>query len=146
MTTDDKRCVVDTNVLVGSTVLGHSMHQEAREWLTTLQRQGVVLCVTTQILREYLVVLTAGRFFEKTFTVPEAVCEVEALLPSLQVLDEPAESAALLRDLVRRHDVQGKEIHDANIVAVMLCHGVSRLATYNRKHFDLFEEVTLQAV
>lgn len=146
MTMDDKRCVVDTNVLVHGTVRGGGKHEEAREWLTSLQRQGATLCVTTQILREYLAVLTSRRFFEKTFTPDEAVSEVEGLLPSLRVLDEPTGCAALLRDLVRRYEVRGAQIHDANIVAVMLYHGVPRIATYNRSHFGQFHEVSLEPV
>lgn len=146
MTPDDKRCVVDTNRFVHSTVLGDIRHGESRDWLTTLQRRGTILCVTTQILREFLVVLTGGRFFERRFTVRDALAELEVLLPSLEVLDEPLGAAAILRDLVRRYDIQGHQIHDANIIAVMLYHGVSRLATYNRKHFDSFEEVMLETV
>ena len=49
----------------------------------------------------------------------------------------------MLRDLVRRYQVRGKRIHDANIVATMMTHGVSRLATYNVKDFD-FREVILE--
>jgi predicted nucleic acid-binding protein len=146
MTTGDKRCVVDTNFLVYSTVSSNPWHHEARGWLTALKLQEMVLCATTQILREYLVVLTRGDVFKTTFTADEALSELEALLPSLEVLGETEESAARLRDLVRRYQVRGKQIHDANIVAVMLSHGVSRLATYNRTDFERFKEVTLEPI
>lgn len=144
MTTDDNRCIVDTNILVSSTVSGHPKHEEARGWLTALRLQGVILCVTTQILREYLVVLTQASLFERTFTVDEVLTELEALLTSLHVVGEPKEASDLLRDLVRRYEVRGKQIHDANIVAVMLSHGVSRLATYNRVDFERFHEIMLE--
>ena len=97
-TMDVDACIVDTNVLVYSTVSGNPWHQQAREWLAALQSKGHRLCVTTQILREYLVVLT-----------------------------------------------RGKNIHDANIVAVMLTHGVRRLATYNQADFQRFDEIVLEA-
>lgn len=99
--------------------------------------------MTTQIMREYLVVLTRGNVFENTFTVQEAVNELEALLPSLVVLEETAESATRLRQLVRRHQVRGKQIHDANIVAVMLNYGITQLATFNTGDFERFNEITL---
>ena len=38
-----------------------------------------------------------------------------------------------------------KNIHDANIVAVMLIHGVRRLATYNQADFQRFDEIVLEA-
>jgi predicted nucleic acid-binding protein len=61
------------------------------------------------------------------------------------VLDETSATAASLRDLVRRYQVRGKHIHDASIVATMMTHGVSRLATYNQKDFD-FREVALEPI
>jgi toxin-antitoxin system PIN domain toxin len=143
--TPDERCMVDTNVLVYSTVTGNPWHQHARGWLTALRGQGSVLCVSPQILREYLVVLTRGQVFEVRFTVEQAVGTVEAFLPRLRVFDETDSTAANLRDLVRRYQVRGKHIHDANIVATMMTHGLARLATYNQKDFD-FREVALEPI
>ena len=144
MTVDDNACVVDTNILVYSTVSGNPWHQQARQWLATLQGKGHDLCVTTQILREYMVVLTRGTVFEKSFSVDQVLAQVQALLPSLTVLDEPLTSADLLRTLVQRYQVCGKNIHDANIVAVMLAHDVRRLATYNQADFQRFDEIILE--
>lgn len=141
---DASYCVVDTNLLVYSTVTGNPWFEESRRWLSALQEQDSVLCVSTQILREYLVVLTRGDVFETRFGVEQAVSEVEALLPSVILLEETAESAARLRDLVRRYGVRGKEIHDANIVATMLQYGITRLATFNRADFERFSELSLE--
>jgi predicted nucleic acid-binding protein len=105
MTTDVDACVIDTNVLVYSTVLDNPWYDQARQWLATLQDQGVRLCVTTQILREYLVVLTRGNIFEKSFSVDQVIAQIEMLLPSLMVLDEPLEVMDLLHDLVRRYQI-----------------------------------------
>jgi len=139
-------CVVDTNLLVYSTILGNPWYDQARRWLATLKSSRMDLCVTTQILREYLVVLTRGDIFEKSFTADQALTQVEALLPSLTVLDEPIEAAQLLRELVHRYQIQGKSIHDANVVAVMLVHGVWRLATYNLADFERYEDISLEPV
>jgi predicted nucleic acid-binding protein len=81
--TDVDACVVDTNVFVYSTVSGNPWHEQARQWLATLQDKGLSLCVTTQILREYLVVLTRGTVFEQSFSVDQVLTQIEALLPSL---------------------------------------------------------------
>ena len=61
--TEDRRCVVDTNVLIYSTVSGNPWYDQARNWVTDLHEDGFDLCVTTQILREYLVVLTSRKCF-----------------------------------------------------------------------------------
>ena len=138
-------CVVDTNVLVYSTVSGNPWHQQSRQWLATLQDEGLDLCVTTQVLREYLVVLTRGTVFEQSFSVDQVLAQIEALLSSLTVLDEPLAAADILRVLVQRYEIRGKQIHDANIVAVMLTHGVHRLSTYNQRDFLQFDEIILEA-
>jgi predicted nucleic acid-binding protein len=140
----DNACVVDTNVPVYSTVSGNPWHQQARQWLATLQAKGHDLCVTTQILREYMVVLTRGTVFERSFSTDQVLAQVQALLPNLTVLDEPLASADLLRTLVQRYQVCGKNIHDANIVAVMMTHEVRRLATYNEADFERFDEIILE--
>lgn len=144
MMTLAERCLVDTNVLVYSTVAGNPWHQEARDWLAHLQASGLVLCVTPQILREYVVVLTRGAVFETQFSIVEVLTVVEILLQSLEVLDETATVAATLRDLLRRYPLRGKRVHDANLVAVMLTYGITRLATYNRDDFAVFKEIVLE--
>ncbi len=143
---DDEYCVVDTNLLVYSTVSGNEWFEESRRWLTALQAQKITLCVTTQILREYLVVLTRGNVFETHFTVEQAVSELEVILPSFVVLEETTESASKLRELMRRYQVRGKQIHDANIIATMLTNGITRLVTYNRADFERFKEISLEVL
>ena len=53
------RCMVDTNVLVYATIDEAPRCEEARQWMSRLQKQGVQLCTTPQVYREYLVVLDA---------------------------------------------------------------------------------------
>lgn len=142
--TEDRRCIIDTNVLIYSTVSGNPWYDEALNWLVDLHENGFDLCVTTQILREYLVVLTRASVFETSFTVDQAIQEIEAILPSLTVYGESDRSAAQLRNLISRYDVRGKQIHDANIVAAMITEGVDILVTYNPGDFKRYTEVHLQ--
>lgn len=146
MTMDADACVVDTNVLIYSTVSNNPWHQQARQWLVVLQNEGRSLCVTTQILREYMVVLTRGTVFEQSFSIEQVLTQIEALLPSITVLDEPLTAAEFLRTLVRKYQVRGKNIHDANIVAVMLTQDIRRLATYNADDFRQFDELILEEI
>ncbi len=60
--------------------------------------------------------------------------------------DGPAVTERLLQ-LVVRHPTRGKQIHDANLVATMLTHGVARLLTFNTGDFRRFDaEVALEPV
>ncbi len=142
----DNRCMIDTNVLVYSTISSGPWHREARQKLITLVNAGTELCLTPQVVREYLVVLTRGDIFEKRFTAEDALGELEAILPAFALLDETEETVHCLRNLIQRYQVRGKTIHDANIAATMLVHGVTRLMTYNPGDFRRFQEITIEPI
>lgn len=116
--------MIDTNVLIYSTVAGNPWHTNARQWLADLQDAGHPLCVSPQIVREFLVVLTRGEVFSQTFTPAKALDTFAALRPSLVILPETLQAFEQLLSLVRHYDVKGKAIHDAQIVANMLVHDV----------------------
>lgn len=143
VTTDADHCVIDTNVLVYSTVEDSPWFEESRSWLGRLSKDGFVLCITNQIVREYLVILTRGRVFETVFSIDEALKELASVSASLRILTESQETPSILLDLLRKYQVAGKQVHDANIVATMISHNVQRLATYNKKDFVRFKEVEL---
>lgn len=138
-----RRCMVDTNVLVYATIDEAPKCEEARQWMTRLQKEVVQLCTTPQIYREYLVVLTRGSLFERTLTTEEALAALEALRPAFRELSPTSETFAELVSLIRRYEVRGKQVHDANIVAVMETYGIDALATYNRNDFQRFEGIRL---
>jgi predicted nucleic acid-binding protein len=143
METYPERCVVDTNVLVYATVDAAPLCDEARTWMANLQRQNVTLCVTPQICREYLVVLTGDPVFNRDFTPAEALDVLAQLRQSLRTLFPSEEAFDELLRLVRQYEVAGKRIHDANIVAAMGTKEIAHLATYNRQDFAQFDEIVL---
>ena len=143
---EDRRCVIDTNLLVYSTVKDNPWHDQSRRWLTALQDKGNRLCITTQILREYLVVLTRGAVFETAFSPEDALQTLKRFLPSMGVLGQPEHSVPILIDLISRYQVRGKHIHDANVVAVMLTHKILQLVTFNQKDFECFKEISLEPI
>jgi len=133
----------DTNVLVYATVDAAPLCDEARIWMTTLQQENVEHCVTSQICREYLVVLTGDPVFDRDFTPAKALDVLAQLRQSLRTLSPSEEVLDKLLRLVRRYEVAGKRVHDANVVAVMSAKEIPHLATYNRQDFVQFDEVTL---
>ena len=66
--------------------------------------------------------------------------EIETLFT---LLPEPPDIAARWRRLAVGHAVQGKQAHDARIVAVMLAHGVTHLLTLNPTDFARYPEITV---
>lgn len=136
-------CMVDTNVLVYATIEEAPRFEEARQWMTRLQREGIQLCATPQVYREYLVVLTRGSIFNRSFSTKEASEALAQMRPAFRQLIPTSETFETLMSLVRRYRVQGKQTHDANIVAVMVTYGIEAFATYNQNDFQRFEEIRL---
>jgi len=145
-TMDAERIFVDTNVLLAATDEDRATHTDAVAFLESGWVGEARLFVSGQIFREYLVVAT------RPVKANGLGMELEAALANLKqfrqvtlVLPEDAETALRLCDLVRRHQIRGKGIHDANVVASMLRHGLQKLKTYNPRDFEPFEAIELIA-
>lgn len=143
---DDKICMVDTNILVYITVESNPWYQKSRQCLDRLFNEGYELCITSQIIREYLVILTRGNIFEQKFTLDETLSELNALLSVFTLLEETKETFSYLYNLIQRYQIQGKAIHDVNIVAVMITYNIKRLVTYNIGDFKRFNEIILEKI
>lgn len=133
---------VDTNVLVYATNIDSPWHQSAMEALSRARQAGIGLVVSPQILREYMVVST--RAASALMPRVEILQNLAILQREFRILNEDRTVSAKLLELVARYEVSGKKIHDANIVATMLVHGLTHLLTYNVDDFARFEgEITL---
>ena len=97
-----------------------------------------------QIIREYLVVAT--RSVEANglgLDAADALANVEQLSSRLEFCDESESVSTRLRSLVRAYHWTGKKIHDANVVATMNAHGITRLVTENPADFQVCQDITL---
>ena len=138
---------LDTNVLVAATVEAHPSHQLATALLGRIADRAAAVCVSPQVCREYLAVLTRAPVEGRTFTNGEALEALTVSLEGCAVLDETVAVLDGLLDLVARRGVRGRQVHDANIVATMVAHRVTRLATLDSTDFRRFEDlVSLEPV
>lgn len=129
---------VDTNILLAATDEARREHDAARRLLDNA-RAGRV-CVSPQVLREYLVVAT--RPVEQNglgLAQTDAVANVRALRERLVLLEETRPVLERLHGLLTEVSCIGKQVHDANLVATMLVHGVLRLITINIDDFRRFD-------
>lgn len=126
--------VVDTNVLLAATDTSRVDHAAATEFLNEDERR---LAMTPQIVREYLAVAT--RPVEVNgfgLRAQDAVANVEQLLDDIQLLAEDTGTTRRLVDLIAHGSAVGKQVHDANIVAVALAHQAGAIVTGNTRHFS----------
>ena len=129
--------VVDTNVLIHSSVTTSPDHARARAALARLSMQGPV-AVSRQILREFLSATTRPQPWAHAATLAEATRNVNGFIRRFAILEDGQAVWDELMRLTRTVAFGGKQVHDANIVATMLAHGETRLLTFNAADFRRF--------
>lgn len=135
------RAVLDTNVLLAASDAGRAEYARARDVLDEWPAHGTTLYTSGQILREYLSV--AFRPEERNglgLSRTDSVGNVRALRGRLHLLDENEKVHARLLALLERTGCAGKQVHDANVVATMLVHGIHSLVTSNVDDFARFDD------
>ena len=133
----------DTNVFLSATDRSRSQHEAARDLLIEAGDGRFQLALSGQVVREYLVVAT------RPVDANGLGLETQEALRNVQVFtsapfifcDEPEAVSHRLRDLTAARELTGRRIHDANIAATMLVHGIPRLVTQNTRDFVELKEI-----
>ena len=142
--TAGERLFCDTNVFLSAVDRGRRLHVQALHVLNALPNRGIALCVSGQIVREFLVVCTRPVDANGLGLSPrEAVRNAEAIIQRCTILDENRNVPVRLLDIVRTAPCAGKQLHDANVVATMQEHGLTRLVTGNPRDFRRFKGIDL---
>lgn len=143
MTAGD-RLFCDTNVLLSAIDRGRVLHAQALHVLNVLPNQGVELCASGQVVREFLAVCTRPVDGNGLGLSPAAAVDnIEAILERSTLLEENRNVARHLLRISRRVECLGRQIHDANIVATMHEHGLTRLVTGNVSDFRRFANLQI---
>jgi len=130
---------IDTNALVYADQAHSAFHLSARAALGRLEQEGAELWISRQILREYLATVTRpGPAGVPAMTRAAAAAAVEGFAGAYQIAEDGPQTMARLLELVRTVPMGGKQVHDANIAATMLAHGITRLLTFNVTDFQRF--------
>jgi predicted nucleic acid-binding protein len=134
------RAMLDTNVLLAATDEGRAQHNQALGIVNDWPGRGTTLYTSGQIIREYLAVAT--RPAEKNglgMRLADALANVRAFRARTSLLAEDGKVADRLLTLLGDISCGGKQIHDANVVATMLVHGIDTIVTINLVDFTRFE-------
>lgn len=134
------RVMLDTNVLLAATDEGRPEHRDALSVLNDWAAADAGLCVSGQVLREYLTVATRPADSNGLgLKLPDAVANVRAIRERTTLLAEDSRVADRLLGLLADVECLGKQVHDANLVATMLVHGIPAIVTANQADFARFE-------
>jgi predicted nucleic acid-binding protein len=137
-TTDGEPVFIDSNVLVFATARSSPLHARALSLIQGLHRSQTQLWISRQVIREYLVVMTRPQLGLGGMVFSRLLDDIRDFPTVFRIADETNDVTAKLLTLIAEHRVQGKQIHDANIVATMLARGVTHLLTDNVADFKRF--------
>ena len=132
---------VDTNILVYATTFESPFYQLARQTLLNARKQKQILCISQQVLREYLVVTTRRQGVQTPPPKTAVLRLIDFFQKHFSIAHDNADVFSHLQTLIKNYNLGGKQIHDANIVATMRAHGISQLLTYNVADFKRFEDI-----
>jgi len=139
LATPPDRAMLDTNVLLAATDAGRAEHDQALEIVNDWPGRGTTLYTSGQIMREYLAVAT--RPAERNglgLKLADALANVRALRARTNLLAEDGKVADRLLALLDHIECGGSQVHDANVVATMLVHGIDAVVTINLDDFTRF--------
>ena len=131
---------VDTNILVYLANENAPEHDAVIAQFEALA-ESRTLVISRQVLREYAVVMTRPGLLETPLTPDEVANDLEQWQEIFGVVDETRDVTAHLIVLLKTYAVQGTRIHDANLVAAMLTHGIAEIWTANSADFRQFKEI-----
>ena len=134
------RVMLDTNVLLAATDEGRAEHRYALTIMNEWAAGDTTLCISGQILREYLVVATRPAEQNGLGLKPaDAMSNVRSFRERTAFVAEDARVADRLQGLLADVECSGKQVHDANVVATMLAHDIGTVVTMNLADFVRFE-------
>jgi predicted nucleic acid-binding protein len=137
--------LVDTNVLLRTVDPAHLQHALAAAHLRACRLAAYELCVVPQVHYEFWVVATRAVAQNGLgMTTAEATAQLAKLGPPLfRLLRDERAIYDEGREVVARHQAQGKQAHDARLVAAMRRHGITYLVTFNTTDFQRYPGITL---
>ena len=139
-----EKVFIDTNILLTATDSRRENHRKAIDLFRNATQKEFTLCLSGQVLREYLVVATRPVSANGLgLGIPDVAQNVEKFRSVTVFL---AEHLTVHRELLKAFKgkrVTGAKIHDLNIVATMKVAGVRHLLTLNPGDFAESEDLTI---
>jgi len=138
------RVLVDTNVLVRVAHKNHPHTPVAEGALRQLWNDGHELRVVPQVLYEYWSVAT--RTAEQNglgFSTDVVDADIDRFKQLFSVLRDERGILEPWQALAARGAVQGKQTHDARLVAALQRHGLTHLLTFNAGDFQRYAGVAI---
>ncbi len=139
------RLFLDTNILIYSRDEASPLFQPVRDALRGLVDAEIGLCISRQVLREYVAVVTRPPPRGLGASVQEALQQVAEFERFYRVLADPENVWETWKQVVRESGLTGLRIRDAYLAAVMKEHQVEVILTLNGRDFQPIAGLTIVA-
>jgi predicted nucleic acid-binding protein len=137
------RCLVDTNILVRISQPPERYPHHHRAVKRLLQ-SGCRLSTSFQNIAEFWNVSTRPVALNGNgLSIVEVTTEVQGFMRRFDFLTEDRDTFEHWLQLVSAHQVSGRQVHDARLVAHMLARNISSLLTANTKDFIRYPQIQL---
>ncbi|RYG46701.1 PIN domain-containing protein [bacterium] len=139
-----RRVLIDTGVLIRYLIKTDPQHGIVARCIEDLFLQGDLLCYAPQSIREAWSVLTRPNT-SNGYGFDQKMAEgfVRMVRAAFLLVEDVPDIFSEWERLVRVYSVHGKNVHDANLVASAVAHGVTHILTLNERDFRRFSEITL---
>lgn len=134
------KAFVDTNILLRAIIPNMNLHVQAESLVQKMWEDGVELWISRQVIREYLVQATHPKTLRPTLTINQVMNQMQIITSLFRVADETTAVTAQLLELLKTYPTQGKQVHDANLVATMLINQIDTLLTLNVDDLKRFDD------
>lgn len=136
--------LLDTNILLRMSDSTSPLNLLAGQVAARLLQQQNQLYITGQNIIEFWVVATRPTEVNGLgWAVERTRSEIQQILNQFPILEETPQIFPYWLQLVTQYQLQGKRVHDARLVAVMLAYNVTHLLTFNPDDFRRIEEITV---
>ena len=136
--------LVDTNVLLRLIQQSDPMYADARRAASTLLRQENQLSIIAQNLIEFWAVATRPKVNNGLgLSLAETAAHIKTFQLTFILLPDTPDIFPEWQRLVEVHEVSGRQVHDARLVAAMLVHGATHLLSFNDADFKRYNEITV---
>ena len=131
------KILVDTNVLIYSIDEDSKYFDSAQKIFS----EELELYTTSKNLSEFLTVVT--RFSQNSLSLKEALLVIEDFINTITILYPTKETFLVFRDLLKKYQPVGLQIHDYEILSIGLANQIDTVATFNEKDFKKVKEAKL---
>jgi predicted nucleic acid-binding protein len=136
--------LLDTNIILRTVQPQAPTHTLAVESVASILENSDNVFITPQILIEFWAVTTRPVDVNGLGWSPVlAEAEIQQLRHQFPMLDDRSDVFLNWLQLVKQHAVQGKNVHDARLVAIMQTYGITHLLTFNVDDFRRYSDITV---